>query len=330
MVFDPPRQKRRLLRWLLPVALVVAALIGLAAQGAGSDARDEIDYLNDLSAQVTDLAVGGDALRDVVSRLSRIDRPELETVIENLETDIANGLEFVEQEPPSDDLLAARALYRLALEQWDVGVAGFGAGILAAADEPESTTPTDTIANSLMALRSGDELFVQVRLEIDRPDVPDPINPLRVVVLSPASGEAIALSLAYTEAARSPNNGIALRPGLAASMIVADPEWQLDPENQVVMPATESVVFSVVVSNVGNLISEEGPIALTLAGPGDPVELTSTIPPLAPGAQTTIIFEPLSLTPGELYSVTAELQVVGVDTDFEDNIRQVMFRVNSE
>ncbi|HEY5891233.1 MAG TPA: hypothetical protein VIW94_11105 [Acidimicrobiia bacterium] len=330
MVFDPPRQKRRLLRWLLPVALVVAALVGLAAQGAGSDAREEIDYLNELSAQTTDLAIDGDALRDVVSRLSRIERPELETVIENLEEDIVRGLQFVEQEPPSDDLLAVRALYRVALEQWDVGVAGFGEGILAAADEPESTTPTDTIANSIVALRSGDELFVQVRSEIDRSDVPDPINPLRVVVLSPASGEAIALSLAYTEAARSPTNGIALRPGLAASMIVADPEWQLNPENQVVMPATESVVFSVVVTNVGNLISEEEPITLTLVGPGDPVELSSTIPPLEPGAQTTIIFEALPVTPDELYEVTAEVKVVGVDIDFEDNFLEVMFRVNSE
>lgn len=330
MVFDPPRQKRRFLRWLIPIALVIAALVGLAAQGAGSDARDEIEYLDELSSQVSDLAADGDALRDVVSRLSRIDRPEWETMIENLETDIARGIEFVGREPPSDELIGVRSLYRAALRQWEAGVSGFGAGVLTAADNPQETAPIDTIANSLVALRSGDELFAQVHVEIDRPDVPDPVNPLRVVVLSSADGEAIDLATAYTEAARSPNNGLALRPGLAAAMIVADPEWQLNPANQVVMPTTDQVVFSVVVSNVGNLISEEEPIVLTLTGASDPVELTMTIPPLNPGAQTTVEFEPIPVTADELYEVTAEIKVVGLDTDFEDNVLQVMFLVNSE
>jgi hypothetical protein len=330
MVFDPPRQKRRFLRWLIPIALVIAALVGLAAQGAGSAAREEIDYLNELSSQVSDLAVDGDALRDVVSRLSRIQRSEWETVIENLETDLARGLEFVEREPPSNELLAVQALYRVALEQWEAGVSGFGTGVLTAADNPQETAATDTIANSLVALRSGDELFVQVQAEVDRPEVPDPVNPLRVVVLSPAEGEALALAAAYTEATRSPNNGLALRPGLAAAMIVADPEWQLNPENQVVMPSTDQVIFSVVVSNVGNLISGEEPIVLTLIGASEPVELTMMIPPLNPGAQITIEFESIPVASGELYEVIAELRVVGPDTDLVDNVLQVTFMVNSE
>lgn len=330
MVFDPPRSRRRLLRWLVPVVLVVAALFALAAQGTGTEARDRIEYLNELSDQVTDLALGGDTLRDVVSRLSRIDRPELVTVTDNLRADIARGMEFVQREPPSPDLATVRSLYRVALEQWGQGIAAFGTGILAAADNPEDTTPTDTIANAVAALRSGDELFTEVRDEIDRPEVPDPVNPLREVVLAPAPGEAIALAVAYTEAARSPNNGIALRPGLAASMIVADPEWQLNPDNQVVMPATEVVVFSVVVSNAGNLLSTEEQLTLTLEGPGEPQVLVLPIPPLEPGAQTTIEFGPMTVTPDELYEVTAEINVLGADTDFEDNVLQVVFLVNSE
>jgi hypothetical protein len=251
-------------------------------------------------------------------------------VIENLETDLARGLEFVEREPPSNELLAVQALYRVALQQWEAGVSGFGTGVLTAADNPQETAATDTIANSLVALQSGDELFVQVQVEIDRPEVPDPVNPLRVVVLSPAEGEAIALAAAYTEAARSPNNGLALRPGLAAAMIVADPEWQLNPENQVVMPSTDQVIFSVVVSNVGNLISGEEPIVLTLTGASEPVELTMMIPPLNPGAQITIEFESIPVASGELYEVIAELRVVGPDTDLVDNVLQVTFMVNSE
>lgn len=330
MVFDPPRPKRRFIKWLLPVVLAIAALVGLAAQGAGSEAREQIEYLNELSSQVSDLAVGGDALRDVVSRLSRIDRPELVTVIDDLREDISRGLVFVEIEPPSPDLIAVRSLYRVALEQWDVGVAAFGAGILAAADNPEDPSPINVIANSLVALRSGDELFVAMQVEVDRPDVPDPINPLRDVVISPAPGEPIALALAYVDAARGPNSGIALRPGLGISMIVADPEWQLNPDNLVVMPATNEVSFSVVVSNMGNLISEDEQLTLTFAGSGDPVAVTQSVGPLAPGGQRTILFDPLGVTPGELYEVTVEINVVGPDTDLEDNVRQVVFQVNNE
>lgn len=308
----------------------MAALVGLASQGAGTDARAEIEYLDELSTQVTDLAVGGDALRDVVSRLSRIERPELVTVIDDLKEDIDLGLAFVAAEPPSPELATVRSLYRLALQQWSAGVTAFGDGILAAADNPGDATPTSTLANALASLRAGDDLFLELQAEIERPEVRDPVNTLRDVTLLPAEGEPIPLALAYTDAARNPNNGIALRPGLALSMIVSDPEWQLNPDNMVVMPATDQTTFSVVISNVGNLRSEEEQMTLTLSGPGDPVSVSQPIPALDPGGQTTIVYEPLGLTPGELYEVLAEILVVGPDTNLEDNLLQVVFMVNNE
>ncbi len=330
MVFDPPKPKRRAIRWFVPVLLVVIALVALSASGAGTETRDEIDYLNEMSSQIEQLAMDGDALRDVVSRLSRIDRQELVTVIDRLRADLSTGIAFVGTEPPSDSLIAVRSLYRLALDEWNDGIARFGSGILAAADNPDDTTPTDTIANGLVGLRAGDSLFTDLLDEVDRIDVPDPITPFRSVVLSPADGEAIGLAVGYTNAARNPNNGLSLRPGLAVSSLVASPDWQLNPDDQVVMPFTDTATFSVIVTNVGNLISPEEQLTLTLTGTGEPTQLSLPIPPLDPGEQTTITFDPVAVVAGELHEVKAEIVVSDIDSDFEDNVITVLFRVNTE
>jgi hypothetical protein len=317
---------------VVPVVLVVVALIAVAASDAGGQTRDEIEYLDRIAEQSEALALGGDALRDVVSRLSRIDRPEFVTAIDNLRAEIAIGQELVAEEPPSSDLVAVRALYRLALDSWSRGVGGFGSGVLAAADNPQDTAPTEIIANAIVDLRSGDDLFEELRNELDRSDTPDSVKQVRLVILSPAEGEAIGLAIAYTEAARSENNGLALRPGLALSQIVADPEWQLNPDNIPIVPATDVVTFSVIVTNVGNLISPEEEVAITLTAVsgGEPIVLANPIPPLEPGGQTSVSFDPMPVEPGESYEVGAVINVTEVDSSFEDNELRVEFRVNTE
>ena len=45
---------------MVPVLLVAVALIALSASGAGGDARAEIEYLNEMSAQIEAIALGGD------------------------------------------------------------------------------------------------------------------------------------------------------------------------------------------------------------------------------------------------------------------------------
>jgi hypothetical protein len=329
MVFDPPRRRRRAWRWMVPALLVAVALIALSASGAGSDTREDLEYLNQMSAQIEQIALGGDSLRGVATRLSSIDRPELVVVVDELRADIATALEFAEQEPPSVELFAVRSLYRLALRAWNSGVGDFGNGLLAAADNPEETDPVGAISNSIVSLRAGDRLFSDLLDEVDRLDVPDPIPPFRNVALSPDDGQAVTLAVSYSLAARSSTNNLALRPGLGVSQLVAAPEWQLSPDDIVVMPATEEAIFSAVVSNTGNLVSVEEQLNFTFAGAGDPIELTVVVPPLAAGAQTTIEFEPISVVPGETYEVRVEIVVSDVDASFEDNLIEVTFRVNN-
>ena len=216
------------------------------------------------------------------------------------------------------------------MDAWDQGVSDFGTGILAAADNPGESSPVDTVANAIAMLRSGDRLFLEMQAEVDRLEVPDPIIPFGEIELTPGSGEAVTLAVSYSLAARNSDNGLALRPGLAASQLVVVPDWQLNPDEQLVMPATTEAVFSVVVSNVGNLVSPEETLDLTLTGAGEPIVLSSPIPPLEAGEQTTIEFEPLVVEPGETYEVIAEILDSDIDANFEDNVIQVVFTVNPE
>jgi hypothetical protein len=81
---------------------------------------------------------------------------------------------------------------------------------------------------------------------------------------------------------------------------------------------------------VGNIASEAKSITLTLSGTGDPVVLEDSVRPLEPGEQTAIVFDDLSVAPGGVYEVVAELAELIDDIDFEDNRLGVVFTVNED
>jgi hypothetical protein len=305
-------------------------VVAVVITSAGDDTRAEFEYLGELHESASELTIGADSLRVVISRLARIERSELETATNGLREDLEIALELVERGPTSSNLVGANAVYRRAVEAWTVGVSGFASGILTAADDPTSTVVSDNIANALAELRAGDRLYSDLLRELEAEEVPDPVAPMPEILMLPAEGELFTLSLAYVEAARSPNSGIALRPGLRVASITSDPLWNVDPNDQAIVPATEQLTFSVVVDNAGNIPSEPEPIELTLVGESDPVIISETIPALEPGQQTAIRFLEVPVTPGTLYEVAAALTDVTNDIDLEDNTLTVLFEVNDE
>jgi len=317
-------------RLLWPAVITAAAVVAVVVSGAGADTRAELEYLDIVHDQAADLAVGGDSLRVVISRLSRIERTELVTATDAIRADLETAMEHAEAGPPSETLTAANALYRQSIEAWTVGLSSFTSAILAAADDPNSTVVVDNIANALAELRAGDRLYTDLVRELENEGVPEPVAPMPEVVMVPAPGELLSLSLAYVEAARSVNSGIALRPGLTVSQIVSEPLWIVNPDDQPVVPATDTVSFSVVVTNLGNVLSVAEPIELTLSGASEPIILTELVPALEPGAQTAVRFEDLEVEAGGAYEVVAELKVLNDDVDFEDNMLGVVFSVNED
>jgi hypothetical protein len=315
-------------RYVLPTLVVLAVVVALVVSASGDQRRSELEYLEEIQTQAVEISKGGDILRDVVSRLQRIDRTEFVTVIEGLREDLAVGLAFVNEEPPTASLTPVRSLYRQALNAWDLGVMGYSASVLEAADNPQSVVVVDTMADSLGEIRVGDNVYLDLLSEMSRDDVPGPLSSMPAVVLMPAEGGVVSLSVSYVDSARSPNSGLALRPGLAVSQVVADPLWQVDPSDQVVVPTTEGIVFSVVITNVGNVASDSVPLVLTLTGGPSQIREQADVPPLQPNQQVTIIYDVLEVEPGGVYEVAAVLAITGEDANFDDNEIRVQFTVN--
>ena len=316
-------------RYFLLVVVGVVVVVSLIVSASGDETRVELEYLEEMQSQTVEISKGGDALRDVVSRLQRIDRTEFVTVIDGIREDLAVALAFVEEVPPTISLSPVRSMYRQALRTWDAGVEEYGLSVLAAADNPESLLVVDTMADALAEMRAGDTFYADLLVEMRRVDIPNPLTPMSAVVLMPAEGSLVSLSVSYIDSARSPNSGLALRPGLAVSMVVSDPDWQVNLLNdQVVVPTTDSIVFSVVVTNVGNVASRAEPLVLTLTGGPEQIREQAEIAPLQPNQQVTIIFDPLEVEPGGIYQVAAVLVITGEDSNRDDNQIRVQFIVN--
>jgi len=328
VIFDS-QARRRIPRIVWPILIGVVVAVALMVSASSDETRAELRYLEEMRAQATEMAKDGDGLRDAASRLDQVDRNAFMTVIDTIREDLAAGLDFVAEDPPAPSLLSVRAMYRQALTAWDRGVDGFGAAVLAAADNPDSSLAYDMMAGALVELRAGDGLYADLVADMRHADVPDPLIELPAAELSPGEGDLVRLSASYVDSARSEGGGLPLRSGLAVSQILADPKWRVTSDDEAVLPVAEIVVFSVVVSNAGNVAVEAGSVALTLSGGGEERRLTSEVGRLAPDERVTISFEPLSVEAGEAYAATAAVAAVEGDADTEDNKISVQFTVAS-
>jgi len=332
VVFDPPAKSRRRVvgRLLLPLLITIALIVAVVVTAAGEETRTEIEYLDEIRGQATALARSGSAIGQMMPRLREIGRDEFTTVMDSVSNDVAVALAFVGSEPPVDSLIPVWSLYRQAVQAWESGVSTLSASILQAADQPDDATVANLIGDGLADLRAGDELFDLLRSEVEREEIPDPISPITDVNLFPADGGGLAsLAGTYVAAARASTNNLGLLPGLRVSQVLAEPDWDVSVEDEVVIPFTETVVFSVVVTNIGNVESEPGTLSLELVGGEVPLRVTAPVRSLNPNGQTTIVFEPMEVAPDIAYQVTGELIGDGPDSDPSDNRQSTTFTVNA-
>jgi hypothetical protein len=332
LIFDtPPRSRRRIVgRLIWPILVIAAVSVGLVVSAAGTETRNQIQYLSRIEDQAVEISKSAGSLRQIISRLHVTSRTDFEAVMGGIDEDLTATVALAAEEPPTASVLPVRSLFRQAVAAWDRGIDGFRSAVILAADHPDDPTAIDLMAIALAELRAGDVLYADLISEMERDDVPSPLTPLPTVVMLPAEGGLVALSLDYVESARSELNSLALRPGLAISQVVADPEWQPDANGQVALPPTETVTFSVVMTNAGNIASEAQQVTLEVVGGPEPVSLAQPVAPLEPGRQVTLTFDPVAVTAGELHEVTATIEVVGEDSDLEDNEILVQFLVNED
>ena len=315
-------------RFLWPALLAIAVIVAVVVSAAGEETRVQLDYLEQIRAHTEELRRSGTSLADVMGRLDQIDREEFTTAFDAVESDLDVAVEFVGDEPPVDSLIPVWALYRQAVEAWNTGVDGLSTAILLAADDPDDVTVTNSVSDALAELRAGDSLYQNLRVEFQREEIPEPVSPLLDVKMAPTDSGLATQSVSYVAAARRSTAGLGLRPGLMVSQIVSNPAWQMNVDNQAVIPNTESVVVSTVITNSGNIASQTEAVTMTLEGGAEPLVTLVEVPPLQPDGQTTVDFPNVDVLPDTLYEVRVELQLSNPDNDLTDNLLRVQFTVS--
>jgi hypothetical protein len=124
VIFDPPAKSRRRVvgRILWPLLIAVAVVLAIVVTAAGDETRTQLEYLDEIRAQATNLSRSGESIRDLMPRIREVDREEFTTVFDNVAVDIDVAQAFVADEPPTKSLIPVWALYRQTVEAWDSGV----------------------------------------------------------------------------------------------------------------------------------------------------------------------------------------------------------------
>lgn len=324
-----------MVRLLWPILIIAAVVVAVSVTAAGEETRTELEYLDEIRVQTSTLARSGASINEIMPRLREIGREEFTTVFDAASADLDVAVAFVADRPPAETLIPVWALYRQTVTAWSAGVNGLETAILNAADDPDDTRAADSVGDALADLRAGDNLYIDLQAEFELEEVPQPVAPLGAVAMLPMS-ESGLLSLAdsYVASSRASTNQLGLRPGLRVSQVVSDPSFQINVDAQAVVPATETVVFSTVITNTGNVASAPETVSATLLGGADaaaeaPPFAQVEVPPLEPGSQTTIEFPEVEVLPEILYEVRVFLELTNPDSDLTDNEVRIQFTVNA-
>jgi hypothetical protein len=335
VIFDPPPKSRRraVARFLWPTLIIVAVVVAVVVTAAGEETRIELAYLDEIRSQAGELARSGSIIDGMMSRIAEISREEFTTAFDGVTADLEVAVDFVADEPPTESLIPVWSLYRQAVQAWSDGVDGLTISILQAADDPEDDAVIDVVGDALADLRAGDNIYQNLQSEFDREEFPEPVAPLADVAMSPTDTGLFSQTQSYVNAARRSTNGLGLRPGLRISQVVAEPEWEINIDREAVVPTTDTIVFTTVITNAGNIASEVESVQMTLRatleGDSEPVAAAAAeVPPLQPNGQTTVEFSEVQVVPGTPYRVTVELILTHPDSDPADNLLDVEFTVN--
>lgn len=316
------------MRYFWPLLIATAVVLAIVVTAAGEQTRTELGYLDEIRSQAIELSRSGASLREVMPVVREMDREEFTTVFESIGTSLDVALAFIAGRPPVDSLVPVWVMYRQVLVTWQSGIEALSAATLQAADDPDDVRAETRVADALAELRAGDNLYADFQEEFDLQEVPDPVNPLVDVTLSPSDTDLLSLASSYVAAARSSTNGLGLRPGLTVSQIVSDPAWQINVDGQPVVPNVDTIVFSTVITNTGNVASDPETVEMTLTDGVETVMMQAEVRALRPDSQTTVVFDSVDVQPDTLYEILVELKDIDFDTDIEDNLLRIRFMVN--
>jgi hypothetical protein len=315
------------------VALFLTAAVAITAVALAvryrSETRETSDYLVVVDEIVQEELLVSQSLHDVFESLGPMERPEIVeriTVLgERTEAAEVQLSEAVVTRPAAE----LHGLMTVAVRGWSAGIDALDEAMIEVMEQPnDAEIQPDSFMWAVDQLRVGDAAyaaFLEAAPGLET-DVPPPDYP----AVSFLGGEQPVDIDAIADRLR-------LRTILGGRQNIAitantEPEPTGDRNGVAVMPFDGSFDVTAIVTNSGNVVSEEIAVTLTLSIDGsEGGEVFSErrfIASLQPEDSMSLEFLDVELEPETLYTLRVVAEIAE-DADIEDNVWEVMFATNA-
>ncbi len=330
MAYPPHRSDRRprRRRWLT-IALSLIVIITLIALLASrqTDQRGTVEFY----AAAQDAAVIHDdasvIFGEALASIGVVSRQDLTRRLETVTERTAEASALLEIDVPSV-VGASYGTMATASRSWTVGSVEVDRVVIGIMDGDIVATAVSELQNALDQMRVGDVAFEQFTDSlVDGEDVPsffsvsyltnDPADPLKFN----ATNLVLRIQSAYS-----------LAPHRDVSVLgMTDPEAVGDRDGIPVVPSSESIGVTALVTNLGN--EDEPTVTINLEifnlDSGEKTQSSDIVEDLAAGASTAVAFANLDVAKGSLYQVKLTVRING-DIALENNEWEMKFIWNAE
>jgi len=322
-IFGPPaRRRRRLPWWLLPITVVIG--LAILAGSLRSETREVVAYLDDARPLLEDQSARATAFENLIRvDFVSIEREDFDTLLTQTEADLRAAREQLESREVPGDVVIMDEFLRLALESWELGLDTFATGVLAAADEPTSQIPVQTIEEGIVSLRIGDEFYARFLARsyeiIETVDVAIGEFP----EISFAAGEPTLVSASNVAQFVRASSVLGVQSDVGILSVVFEPPdtGTETTDGAMIFPITDTLLLAATVSNVGNQPEKGVVIELTMFDSnGGVVEaLSGGQVDLAAGEATSLQFGPISVAPGQRYGLLLNVDLTENEVVVDNN-----------
>jgi hypothetical protein len=332
--FGPPRRSRRRRNVvLLVILLVIVGVLALAVRYR-TERRESIDYLS-IAEEVSVLHAGfADRLGALLQGLGQEDRPSVILRLESLAVESRDAQKLLDEVTVTRAVAKASGSMTVAAQAWNDGLSAIDDAMVAILDaEGGDQSGDEELRAAFELLKIGDRAYLGVLEAVARLD--QELVPADFPEVSYTGQGYAGLYDAAIIAER-----LRRVPTLSEVMDVAIVGTTVpSPVSEGVggiwaIPASDTFVVEVTVSNNGNVAAENISVIVTLQqlASSDKIDpFGRVIPAIEAGASEVLVFSDLAPEAGLVYTVTATATLGGdVVDETDDNSWTLSFERNAE
>ncbi|CAN5406975.1 MAG: CARDB domain-containing protein [Acidimicrobiia bacterium] len=318
------RRQRR--RRRLAIFLSIAVVLGAIALGVSyrSERRQTAEYLALADEVARGEAAIAESLQGMFAGLRDLDRSNILELVERMRVD---SEELHIRIVTADVTRAAAPLHGFlgtATATWRDGLAALDHTVLEAIDAEGSIDTTELIRDAAVSLAVGDAAYAQFLGAV--PALDEDFDPPAFPEVAFVTGVPTDIQLLIDRLVVAPDLDERRDVAVTAN---TRPEPTGTVGSALVMPFSDLLDVTAVVTNQGNVAADEVMVELTLEGETvDPFTEQRIIPSLAPGGAETIEVLGIPLEPETLYTLTITASIRNDDST-DDNVWEVVFATNA-